>query len=177
MTTNSTHIITLVGDLVDTVGGRWQVHTTNLAGTNQNLPSAISTNVNVYVNTALANNVSVTGNWTIDGAGSGLDVGAYTLTVSGNITIQNNALITMQNAAGGISAGGNITLNGASTSGYLTAGTVSVGATLYLYNSTFQPSGTHTVEITGTGSATISSNTGTTVFQNLTCKFLVINIH
>ena len=108
--------------------------------------------------------------------GGTLDVNGYTLRISGNLTIMNtNGRLKMVKAADVVEVSGNVTLQGAASDGYLTAGILKIGGDFYQNGSYHQPnsipdgsenysnnrfsfaaSGTHKVIFNGTSPQTIT---------------------
>lgn len=74
----------------------------------------------------LTGSATIGGNLTITGAGASFDLAGNTASVSGNLSIQAAGRLIETNPASGVLVSGSATFDGASESGFLTAGTLAV---------------------------------------------------
>jgi hypothetical protein len=161
--------MTIAGDLIDSVGDRWQVPTTTFTGSPR-LPAALRTDA-IFTGTALwQDDFTLTGNLTIYGQ---VNVNGRQVSVSGDMTIPCGpctGLLVMDKPEGILSIGRDIWFDGTSTSGKLTAGVLRVGRHFRNGGShplNFAPSLEHTVVFNGTAPQTYNSCCNPKPFRHL----------
>lgn len=96
--------------------------------------------------------LDVTGDLTVSEVGSGLDVGAQTVSVTGAMRIQEGATLTMGDPAAAVDVDGDAVFDGASTLGLLTDGELRVGGNFTAWTSepeSFAPTGGHRTVLDG----------------------------
>src|ERR1035437_9476312 len=117
--------VTVGGNLVDTLGGRWQVANTTFTGGAPSLPTSLVTNATFSGSAVLPNGFALTGNLTATG---NLKLNGQTVSVTGNFnTSGGGGVLTMTNALDQLTVGGNVTFDGGYTVGLLTNGVLKVG--------------------------------------------------
>ncbi|HEX7335982.1 MAG TPA: hypothetical protein VF252_02140 [Gemmatimonadales bacterium] len=122
-------------------------------------------NVRTIISAVFAASVSLAGDLTVAGPGN-LTIGAHEVTVEGNFATQGTSVLTMQNAAGILTVGGNASFGGASTNGRLTAGTFRLAGNFSQGGTS--PAGyaatlNHLTQLNGSGPQSVSfANPGTT---------------
>src|SRR4029453_9384476 len=160
VTTSGGFTITVADDIIDAVGGRWQVTNTTCTGTNVRLPATLVTNLTFAGGAVLSNGFAVTGNVTVTG---GLNLNGSTVSVSGTFTTSTSGTLTMQNPADAllVVGGANFAANG-NTNGLLTAGILELrgnfiqnGSFGFGSASNYAPSGTHLTRFTGSTAQSI----------------------
>ncbi len=156
VSSNPAYVVTIVGSLIDTVGGRWQVAGTTFSGINPELPTALSTNLSFTNSAVLSSGFTLTGNLTVTGSSGNLALNARTVSISGNMNTSGSGVLTMTDPSDIFTVGGNIDFSGGQTDTLLTAGTLNVAGTFYGYYGSFAASGTHRVVFNGTSSQTVS---------------------
>ena len=166
---NSGAAMTIQGNLIDAVGDRWQVPTTTFAGSPR-LPATLRTHA-IFTGVALwQDDFTLTGNMTIHGQ---VNVNGRQAAVTGDVIIPCGpctGLLIMDNPDGVLSVGRDISFDGTSTSGKLTAGALRVARHFTIGGShplNFAPSLEHTVVFNGTTSQTYNSCCSVKPFQHL----------
>ena len=133
--TSTAGTVTIGGDLVDAVGGRWQVMDTTFSGAAPSLPAILTTNATFSGGGVIPNGFTLTGNLSV-AAGGKLVMNGQTVTASGSLTVTisdtgGDGLI-MTNAADSMTVAGNVTFTQvfndsfATSAGNFTAGVLKV---------------------------------------------------
>ncbi|MBK8003717.1 MAG: hypothetical protein IPK12_07140 [Gemmatimonadetes bacterium] len=139
-----------------------------MAGANKSLVGFLNSSLAVTGNTLLAGNTVVGHDVTIDAA---LDLGTFQLVASGNFTAQNGGLLVMTQGGATLNVTGNVLIDGAPTSGFLTAGTLIVGGNFLQFannaSGSFAPSGTHTTVLLGATPTVAFQSPGPSGFRHL----------
>ncbi len=164
--------VRLGGDLVDTLGGRWAIDTTQFDGVDPQLPDSITGSVILTQGAALDSPLWVTGNLTV--SGGTLDVAFRRLVVGGTFRTQATGVLRMVNAVDSVVVfGPAIFGGGASTE--LSAGHLALHgdfAQALGDAEAFSASGTHQTWFVGSAAQTIGfsnpgAGAGTSHFANL----------
>lgn len=135
------------------VAGAWSPVYTDIyqAGTVVK-PSLAYQHLRFYAAGQLSGRTTVTGNLLVEGPGSDLVLGGNRIAVGGNLDLNNNAVVTMTNAADSLVVTGNTSFNSdtrAAELARITTGYIETGGNFYGYG--FNASGTNRVRLTATG--------------------------
>ncbi len=167
----SDDVVSIGGAYVDPTN-LMSVQEVRIVGQVSTVPATIPANVRVDANWVLPSSVTVTGSMTLNSAD--VTVGANTLTVLADFTVQGGAAeLFMADPLSVLDVAGNATINGGNSSGDLTAGAIRLAGDLTVSSSSSSQSFSSTgtlVELDGTGPQTLSfaSPGGTTQrFQDL----------
>jgi cytoskeletal protein CcmA (bactofilin family) len=151
--------VLLGGNLVDPVGGRYQVTNTTFTGSAISLPVALTTNATFSsaATTTLASSFTLTGNVSTT---SNLILNGQTVSVTGDLTTSGwNGLLTMQQPSDVLLVQGSANFFGGDTSRTLTGGTLYVAGN-FTENGTsalgYAASGTHALVLNGGALQTVS---------------------
>lgn len=96
--------------------------------------------------------VVVTGDLVVEGPGTGLDLGAHEVAVTGALRVRDGATLTMQEPSGVLDVDGEAVFDGGPTLGLLTDGVLRVGGNLTAWTSdprSFAPTGGHATVLDG----------------------------
>lgn len=100
----------------------------------------------------VVDSLTVTGDLTVSGTGSGLDVGGHQASVSGAMRVQQGATLTMTDPDATVDVDGDAVFDGASTLGLLTDGALRVGGNFTAWTSepeSYAPTGGHRTVLDG----------------------------
>lgn len=158
------------GDMIDSIGGRWQAANTTFTASGLSLPPVVKTNATFSANTTLETNSTIDGNMTVTGT---FRMNGHTLRVTGNFTT--NTLgdsFTMTDASDQLIVDGNVTFGGGGGLNLLTAGVIRIKGNFTetnecCTNEAFRPSGTHTTIFEGTNSTINFTTGGNNAFHHL----------
>jgi hypothetical protein len=156
VTSQSGRRATIGGDLIDAVGGHWQVGETTFTGAAPSLPSALTTNALFSGNATVPNGFTLTGNLTVTGAS--LDVNGQSIEVVGDLRVSGSGSVLMQDPGGELTVRGDVSFDGAAdATTALTDGTLRVGGDFALRNSGqgFAPGGSHRTVLDGSAPQTV----------------------
>ena len=135
--------VLIYGGLIDSVGGRWQMPTTEFRVSDPQLPTSINGDVVLTLGVVLDTAFAVSGALTVNNGT--LDVNGHTLLVGGDFSAIGTGLLRMANVVDTVRVAGTTTFTGASSAGQLTAGRLEVSGTFQQGGSVdaFAASATH----------------------------------
>ncbi len=146
--------ITVGGVLSESGGVGISVTFARFTGTGQTIPTIPSyQDVDITGTASFAGTDNIPGTLTVSGSGN-LTIGAaQTITVGGDFSTTGSATLTMNAAGAVLGVNGDVTFDGGSTNGLLTAGTLSLDGDFFQTStnstSSFAASGTHVTEFIG----------------------------
>ena len=145
-----------------------------LSGTGKTLSGTVNTDLSVGGTYALNGNLTLggTSSLTVAGGGSSLALSTFTATIGGSFATSVNGILIQNQAASQLLVSGNVSFNGASEVGQITAGVLQVGGSFSQAAtnsiSSFVAAGTHLTRFASATAQTITFATpASAAFQDL----------